>query len=460
MIDTSNKSKQSTGQIPKSFHQLGCFYPLEKLFFYFFYRIFLLALLTLQCASTPSQRVHLRLINLAHLNHLYEEIEIGGRSMAIIHIYAEYPDYKWVDDSDEGIACVDDASRAAVVYLRYFEITGDTSSLQRAKKLIDFCRSMQAADGQFYNFIFADHAINREGKTSFKSFGWWAARGMWAMGEGYRVFRDRDPAYARLLQQHLRKTFMHIDTLLQHYPTIAAVNGFKAPRWLLYNSAADATTELVLGLAAYYEASRDQRVKPYLEKFGEAFLAMQLGDEKHFPYGAILSWQNIWHAWANGQTQALAGIAKLVQRDDFLLAAKREAEFFFPYLQKENFPREIQFARNGDQIEAAKIERFGQIAYGLRPMIVGALQVAESTNDQHFAEVAADLAQWFFGKNAAQAQMYDPKTGRGFDGILSEKEINRNAGAESTIEALYSMLEIEANPVASQRLYKRIEGVE
>ncbi|NUM77441.1 hypothetical protein HUU40_24030, partial [candidate division KSB1 bacterium] len=114
----------------------------------------------------------------------------------------------------------------------------------------------------------------------------------------------------------------------------------------------------------------------------------------------------------------------------------------------------------GNQIHTTKTERYSQIAYALRPMIVGALRLAESTNDPRFAELAADLAQWFFGKNAAQAQMYDPQTGRGFDGILSEKEINRNAGAESTIEALYAILEVEANSVARQRLYEKIEVVE
>jgi Glycosyl hydrolase family 9 len=433
------------------FHPLVLIYPLA---------VFLLALTIAVSACAQKQSVKLRLTNLAHLNSLYEEIKIDGQPMAIIHIYSEYPDYKWVDASNEGVACLDDAARAAVVYLRHSEVTGDTTSLRRGRRLIDFCRHMQAEDGLFYNFILADHSINREGRTSFKSLGWWAARGVWAMGEGYRIFRDRDPAYAKLLQQCMQKTFVHLDTLLQRYPAMDTINGFNVPRWLLYNSAGDATSELVLGLAAYYRATNDPQVKIYLEKFGAAFVAMQLGDEKNFPFGAILSWQNIWHGWANGQTQALATIAKLVQREDFLAAVKREAEFFFPYLQKENFPREMQFARDGDQIHAAKIERFPQIAYALRPMIVGALRLAESTNDSHFAELAADLAQWFFGKNAAQAPMYDPKTGRGFDGILSEKEINHNAGAESTIEALYSILEVEANPVARQRLYERIEGVE
>ncbi len=419
--------------------------------------LFLLAIIAATCAYGQKNPIALRLTNLAHLNYLYEEVRISGQPMAIIHIYSEYPDYKWVDAGNEGIACVDDAARAAVVYLRHFEVTGDTSSLRRARRLIDFCCYLQAGDGQFYNFIFADHAINRDGQTSLKSFGWWAARGVWAFGEGYRVLHERDPAYAKILQQHLQKAFVHLDTLLRHYPQTAEINGFKSPRWLLYNSAGDATSELVLGLGAYHHATKDPRVQTYLEKLGEAFIAMQLGDEKNFPYGAFLSWQNIWHGWANGQTQALATIAKLVQREDFLAAAKRETGFFYPYLQKENFPREMQFARNGAQIRAAKIEHYDQIAYALRPMIVGALRVSESVEDHRFAELAADLALWFFGKNAARKPMYDSKTGRGFDGIRSESEINRNAGAESTIEALYSILEVEANPAARQRLYEKVE---
>ncbi|MDZ7268969.1 MAG: glycoside hydrolase family 9 protein [candidate division KSB1 bacterium] len=406
-------------------------------------------------ACTPQQTPQPRLANLSHLNSLYEDIKIDGRPMAIIHIYSEYPDYQWVDDSDEGIACVDDAARAAVVYLRHFELTGDSANLRRCRSLIEFCRYMQADDGLFYNFIFPDHAINRDGPTSRKSLGWWTARGVWALAEGYRIFRDRDPAYAGLLQQHLHKTFGHLDTLLQRHPTIDTIKGFPAPRWLLHNAAGDATSELVLGLAAYYRATAEPRVKAYLEKFGEAFVAMQAGDRNHFPFGAILSWQNVWHGWANGQTQALATIAALLQREDFLAAARREAEFFYPYLQQQGFPREMEFRRDGNRVHAVKIDRFPQIAYALRPMIVGALRVAESTGDPRFAVRAAELAQWFFGENAAGAHMYDPPTGRGFDGILSEKDINRNAGAESTIEALYTMLELEANPVARRKLWER-----
>ncbi|MFQ5674982.1 MAG: hypothetical protein ACE5G1_03725, partial [bacterium] len=102
--------------------------------------LFLLVLALADCQSHTPGPGELKLTNFAHLNHLYENIAVDDKEMAIIHIYSEYPDYGWVATEKEGIACVDDAARAAVVYLRHFEITGDTTSLRRARALLDFCR--------------------------------------------------------------------------------------------------------------------------------------------------------------------------------------------------------------------------------------------------------------------------------------------------------------------------------
>jgi hypothetical protein len=113
--------------------------------------------------------------------------------------------------------------------------------------------------------------------------------------------------------------------------------------------------------------------------------------------------------------------------------------------------REIEFA-NAPAWRIARVDTFPQIAYAMRPMIVGALRLAEISGNPRHAELAGELATWFFGNNPLHAQMYDPKTGRGYDGILSRQEINRNAGAESTIEALFAILEVEAHPVALRRL--------
>src|SRR5690349_2873455 len=127
--------------------------------------------------QSPAKSIDRGDINLAHLNFLVEDVDIAGQPMAITHIYSESPKYEWVDASGEGIAAVDDAARAALVYLTDYESTGDPASLDKARRLLNFVLYMQAEDGQFYNFIL-DRAgtINQTGNTSFKSSGWWAAR--------------------------------------------------------------------------------------------------------------------------------------------------------------------------------------------------------------------------------------------------------------------------------------------
>ncbi len=50
--------------------------------------------------------------------------------------------------------------------------------------------------------------------------------------------------------------------------------------------------------------------------------------------------------------------------------------------------------------------------------------------------------------------MYDPHTGRCFDGINSTDKINENSGAESTIEALLTLIRIEQNPTARLNLFE------
>ncbi len=67
--------------------------------------------------------------------------------MAITHIYSEFPRYEWVDASGEGIACIDDAARAVLVYLTDYERTHDLASLDKARRLLNFVLYMQAEDG-------------------------------------------------------------------------------------------------------------------------------------------------------------------------------------------------------------------------------------------------------------------------------------------------------------------------
>jgi mannose/cellobiose epimerase-like protein (N-acyl-D-glucosamine 2-epimerase family) len=90
-------------------------------------------------------------------------------------------------------------------------------------------------------------------------------------------------------------------------------------------------------------------------------------------------------------------------------------------------------------------------------MIYACLKAYETTGDTSYADKAIEIAEWFFGNNPAGQQMYFPENGKCFDGINNENELNKNSGAESTIEALLALLEIENNPVAKQIFNKKME---
>ncbi|MBF8248920.1 MAG: hypothetical protein HW374_1720, partial [Bacteroidetes bacterium] len=390
-------------------------------------------------------------------NEMLEKARNGGRvrfefegdTVSIVHVYANYPTYKWVEAKEtgtEGIACVDDAARAAVVYLRHFELTKDRTSLDRAKSLLRFILHMQADDGTFYNFIYSDHSINRTGETSRSLFGWWAARSIWSFGLGYRILQYEEPAFAEHLQNSLHKSFRHIDTLLTRYGQTKSYGRFESPRWLLYEEASDATTEIVLGLLEYYEATKDSTVRNYILRLAEGVTMMQDGDFDVFPYGLHRSWRTMWHMWGNSQTQVLAQAGKLLKNAAFVQSAEREARSFYARLLINGFMKELDVAAPEKKVT------YEQIAYGVRPMALGLIRLYEATRKNEYLKMAGLAASWLFGNNVLRQQMYDPATGRCFDGISDSITVNKNSGAESTIEALYTVLEIEQYPVARQYL--------
>lgn len=391
------------------------------------------------------------LVNFNHVQHLTERIHLNGDSVDIIHIYADYPSYNWVDASEEGIACVDDAGRAAVAYLRNYELTKDRRSAVRAKELLKFVLALQADDGQFYNFIYGDRSINRNGITSFKSFGWWAARGVWCFGLGYRIFEKEDPQFAVLLDAGIKRTFFHLDTMLLRYNKKRDIDGLSIPRWLLYESGSDATTELVMGLIEYYRATKDEKVKSYIEKLCDGMIEMQSGDAATFPYGVHRSWETMWHAWGNGQTQVLAEAGRVLKNKKMIESARREADGFYIRLLIQGFKREFDVA------DTTKYREFEQIAYDLRPIVVGLVRLYEATGEKKYLAMGELATSWFFGNNAAGAIMYDATTGRGYDGIRSASEVNKNSGAESTIEALMAIQEIERH--SSTKSFSEIKKI-
>jgi hypothetical protein len=395
------------------------------------------------------------LVNFAHLDHLTEQVELNGTPVSIVHIYANYPDYHWIDAKEsgpEGIACVDDAARAAVLALRDFELNHREESLGRARRLLDFVLTMQAPDGEFYNFIFSDGSINRDGRTSFKSFGWWAARGVWALGYGCTIFGANDAVYAEQLRQAVERSLPHVHALVQRLDTTTEA-GFVKPTWLLYGSGADASSELMLGLTQFYRTFPSPVLRDDITRIARGMMIMQEGDAATFPYGLHRSWGTLWHLWGNGQTQALALAGRLLGDSSMIGSARREADGFYPRLLIRGMMKEMDLSRPRESKE------FEQIAYGIRPMTLGLLRLYDATGNPDYLRMAGLAASWLFGNNPAGAVMYDPASGRCFDGVRNSSEVNKNSGAESTIESLMTLVDLEAYPEALRYVrYRRVRS--
>lgn len=404
----------------------------------------MMTMLPIACAQERAT-----LVNFKHLGHLTERIDFLGDTVDIVHVYSNFPDYRWVGAAEsglEGVACVDDAARAAVVYLRHYELTGSEESRMSAVSLLRFIVKMETDDGKFYNFVLKDRSINKNGKTSFKSFGWWAARGLWSMGLGYRVLAPEDSSLASVLRRGIERTFPNIDSLVAAHGTFGEMNRLRVPEWLLYKSGADATSELLLGLTEYWTSTGDKRVKAYIEKLAAGLMAMQEGDLKTYPYALHRSWQTMWHMWGNGQTQALASAGKVLSNEEMVRSAEREAECFYSRLLIGGFMKEFDVADSSRKLE------YEQIAYAVRPMAVGLIRLYEATNNSRYLTMAGLAASWLLGNNILKQPMYDSSTGRCFDGIRDSATVNRNSGAESTIEALNTLVEVGQYPSAAKYL--------
>src|SRR5688500_7841367 len=136
-------------------------------------------------------------VNLNYLRHLGLDAVVGGRTVRVVSLYATAPDYRPTGsparDGYEGIASLDDAARAAVAFLRAYELTGDTLARNDALGLLSFVIAMEQGDGEFINFVDTAGRLNRHAPTSRKGMTYWGARAVWALGEAVRVLHTDHP---------------------------------------------------------------------------------------------------------------------------------------------------------------------------------------------------------------------------------------------------------------------------
>jgi hypothetical protein len=355
----------------------------------------------------------------------------------------------------QGAYNADDITRAAVVYTRHWELTGDDDSRDKAYELLRSVAYFQTTEGpdagNVVLWMQPDGTFNPSPEPvelpdpSDSGPSYWLARTLWALGEGYAAFEDEDPEFADFLDERFDLSLEALNRdVLSRYGEWTVSDGKRVPAWLITNGA-DASAEAALGLAARLEAGPDGASATALRQLAKGIAAMSDGSAREWPYGAVLPWAEspaIWHAWGSQMPAALAEASVALGDRSFLRPAVADAATFTPTLLTAGGPD------NG--WNPSPVDRV-QIAYGADSRVQSLLGVADATGSDGFAQLAAMQAAWFFGANHGGQRMYDPATGVTFDGLQADGTVNRNSGAESTIHGLLTALALDANPDVRDR---------
>ncbi len=383
-------------------------------------------------------------INLNHFNYLYEDISFQGKEVGIVHIYSEYPTYEYAIEPNEGFTCVDDIARAIVMLSKHIEVFGTNENIiNQILKLTEFVLQMQNENGYFNNFIWSDLSINTSYKTSIAELNWWSLRALWALEYAYPLVKSDAELTSRIglaVDRVLTniKRDLPIDNLQTEY-----LGNLELPTWLPQKYASDQAALLILGLLKNYQRTNDAVVKNLIDAMAKGIIITQKGDEYNYPYGAFMSWENLWHAWGNTQSYALLKAGRKFDNIEYIESALKEVDNYYPKILSNGYAEAFWLTKDEDNYSEIKRSRFPQITYGLRPMVWASLEAYQYSNNTKHLDLAKNLKSWLSGNNEANKAIYNPSTGICFDGIVGPGEVNRNSGAESTIEGLLILLEME-----------------
>jgi len=370
---------------------------------------------TATTAPAIAVRPERRLGVLSYLEALTFTFTFEGRQIAPVLIYAEpdpnlpgsYIPIQAEDTGYEGVACVDDTARAALLALAVYEQTGDRSALRSAKRWLSFVLYMQYPDGDFANFVRnANGRRNASGPTSVKGGAWWTGRALWALARAYRV--TRNPTYLEAYQR-CRKP-----------------------------EAADGKIQALLALGeAELARAGDTTLEPLLRV--RAGFIVDCGVD----YFRDDCSDPTVHLWGYHQLHALATISRLLEVKDYLPACRRTVEALV-----EPVVSGLGYYQIGPSVAGTALDsplelygsKEGLCAYCLSPLVLGLGELFRATESERYRKLALNAAAWFYGRNDAGSVIYDPTTGLcadGIDGLV----VSPNRGAESSIEA--GMAEIE-----------------
>ncbi len=399
------------------------------------------------------------LINTDHLDNLFRRLDVDGLKAGYIEIYSKYPDYQLDYNVDEGIACVDDVARAVVFYCRQNNLEPNLAYLCKIELLCNFLIRMLDENAYANNFIFDDYTKNHTHINSLASPNFWTWRVFWAFTE---LLVNKTGGLEPLKKQIaylLDKMVLNITNILNTEIVLKEYDAVFIPGFIAdYGS--DQFAVIMIGLCNLYSRSGSEKLEILINEIANGLIMSQYGSKDIFPHYAFMSWKNTWHPWGNVQAYALLRAGSLLGNNYFIESGLKEIKFLYPYLLRNKFLHSFSLKHRDTNIEAYEIRKFPQIAYDMRPMVWACSEAFRLTTNEMYAILGANITLWLFGENAAGKPIYNPENGMCYDGIDGYHSINLNSGAESTIEALLILNEVEKTPLMKRILINYLNNKE
>jgi hypothetical protein len=268
------------------------------------------------------------LVNTAHLDHLYEERIIDGKTIGTQWIYCEAPIYQLVADDDEGYTCVDDVARALVFYSRALSKKPTTYNLHKVETLSNFLLYMQADNGYFYNFMLTDGQINKTHKNSLATPAFWTWRAYWALTELLLVKDKRLKSKQEKCETIVNQLETKINDLCKNKDGMQSYEGIVLSS-CIGSIGSDQMAEILKGLSNHYFAKPNNILKTTIEYIGKQVMQSQVCNELLSSSCFFLSWQNYWHAWGNSQSYALLRAGAVIGDTSMTHTALKEINGFY-----------------------------------------------------------------------------------------------------------------------------------
>jgi hypothetical protein len=331
---------------------------------------------------------------LRHLARLTVPVESAGERACAVAVYADAADrtFPAAERGYEGVACIDDASRALILFSDVWSATGLPWMREWALGLLDFVLYMQREDGRFVNFI-SDWSGQRNegGVTSFPGGNFWHARGVRALARATVTLKEER---ARI---GLERGLEHIRTAHDVPADIRSIHVLMAIELLRAGIFPELRAELPTWCGEIAACQRDGVLFDNPDQLEP-------------------------HLWGHQQEGVLAEAGDFLGRDDLIAVARESA---LKYLA----PR----------IDAGFHEATVQ-PYGVASAVYSVERLRVITGEPRFDELWRMARAWFDGRNTARRPVYDRDEGRVYDGI-DDGVLNLHSGAESNVVGGQALLD-------------------